>query len=154
MTEHGYITVQGATGRICGPNIARRSPFESVGGRKVVVFFVGSERRKNICEFRPSTESRYTGRKRDSHISIKPFGFTIRSVPPLEMENKLDKREAEICTGAITSYEDLGSRYWFMEGIWWWVEEGKISNENIEQGSWKRMLRGKSVTNRDASASS
>lgn len=70
------------------------------------------------------------------------------------MENKLDKRKAEICTATITSYDDLGSRYWFMEGIWRRVEEGKISNENIEQGSWKRMLRGKSVANRDASASS
>lgn len=77
MAEHGYITVQGATGRICRPNVARRNPFESVGGRKVVVFFVGSERRKSICEFRPSTESRNTGRKRNSHISVKPFDRTI-----------------------------------------------------------------------------
>ncbi len=66
----------------------------------------------------------------------------------------MNECEAEIGTGAITSYDDVGSGYRFMKRIWWWIEERKVCSENIEQSCRKGMLRGKAVANRDTSTMS
>ncbi len=115
------------------------------------MLFIGSEGREGRCGLCPSTESCHTCRKRKSDIPAKKSDRRGWPILTVELENQLNECETEIGAGTITSYDDIGSGYWFVEGFWPWIEKRKICYENIEQSSRKGMLRGKAIADRNAS---
>ena len=72
----------------------------------------------------------------------------------VDLEDQLEEGHTEVAACGVAREDDVGRGHGGVYGAWRWVEKGEISEESVEEGGGERRLRGETVANGEAAATS